>query len=38
MNTMIDSRVSRFAAQKFGYSGLLLALLLAAVIPGFFPR
>jgi hypothetical protein len=33
INTMIDSRFSRFTAQKFGYSGLLLALLLAAAIP-----
>jgi hypothetical protein len=33
INTMIDSKIPRFAARKFGYSGLLLALLLAAAIP-----
>jgi len=30
---MIDSKIPRFTARKFGYSGLLLALLLAAAIP-----
>src|SRR3981081_90332 len=33
INTMIDSKMPRFAARKFGYSCLLLALLLAAAIP-----
>ncbi len=33
MNTMINSNLPRFAARKFAYSGLLLALLLAAAIP-----
>ena len=33
INTMTDSKIPRFAARKFGYSGLLLALLLAAAIP-----
>ena len=33
INTMIDSKIPRFAARKFGYSGLLLAVLLAAAIP-----
>ena len=32
---MIDSRFPRFTARKFGYGGLLLALLLAAAIPAF---
>ena len=31
INTMIDSNIPRFTARKFGYSGLLLAVLLAAV-------
>jgi hypothetical protein len=35
INTMIDSRFSRFTARKFGYGGLLLAMLLAAAIPAF---
>jgi hypothetical protein len=30
---MIDSKIQRSAAQKFGYGSLLLALLLAAVMP-----
>jgi hypothetical protein len=30
---MIDSRFPRFTARKFGYGGLLLALLLTAAIP-----
>src|ERR1700692_4589731 len=33
INTMIDSRFPRFTARKFGYGGLLLAMLLAAAIP-----
>jgi hypothetical protein len=33
MNTMIDSKIQCSAARKFGYGSLLLALLLAAVIP-----
>jgi hypothetical protein len=33
MKTMINSNLPRFAARKFAYSGLLLALLLAAAIP-----
>ena len=33
INTMIDSQIPRFTARKFGYSGLLLAVLLAAAIP-----
>jgi hypothetical protein len=32
---MIDSGIPRFTARKFGYGGLLLALLLAAAIPAF---
>ena len=32
---MIDSRFPRLTARKFGYGGLLLALLLAAAIPAF---
>jgi hypothetical protein len=32
---MIDRKVQYFRAWKFGYGSLLLALLLAAVIPGF---
>jgi hypothetical protein len=30
---MIDNKVSRFTTRKFGYGGLLLAVLLATVIP-----
>jgi len=30
---MIDSKIHSFSARKFGYSGLLLALFLAAVMP-----
>jgi hypothetical protein len=33
INTMTDNKIPRFAARKFGYSGLLLALLLATAIP-----
>ncbi len=32
---MIDSKVPHFTARKFGYSGLLLAVFLAAAIPAF---
>ena len=32
---MIDRKVPSFITRKFGYGGLLLALLLAVVIPGF---
>jgi hypothetical protein len=32
-NMMIDSKVSRFTTRKAGYGGLLLAVLLATVIP-----
>jgi hypothetical protein len=34
-NLMIDRKVPCFITRKFGYGTLLLALLLAAVIPGF---
>ena len=34
-NLMIDRKVPCFITRKFGYGGLLLALLLAVVIPGF---